>query len=169
MSVESRIRGNLGDLCKGSAKEGKELKLRAKGGSMGKSFGKWAKEEMAESAHKGKTARKKRLLGGSMGSIADAAVGAGKQLMASPEGQQLGAAAQSAGKAAMGLGNRGLGMVKDAARTAINSPAGRGIIAQGRGLANKVGLGSVADSIGGAASRFFKKGGSARHRNKCGR
>ena len=34
MSVESRIRGNLGDLCKGSAKEGKELKLRAKGGSM---------------------------------------------------------------------------------------------------------------------------------------
>jgi hypothetical protein len=169
MSVESRIRSNLGDLCKGSAKEDKELKLRANGGSMGKSFGKWAKEEMAESAHKGKTARKKRLLGGSMGNIANTAMGAGKQLMASPEAKQLGAAAETAGKAAMGIGNRGLGMVKDAARSAINSPAGRDIISQGRGLANKVGLGSVADNIGGAVSRFFKKGGSSRHRNKCGR
>lgn len=180
MSVESRIRRNLGDLCKGSAKEGKELKLRAKGGSMGKSFGKWAKEEMAESAHKGKAARKKRMLGGgmgrmasdamgTMGGIANAAVGAGKQLMASPEAQQLGAAAQSAGKAAMGLGNRGLGMVKDAARSAISSPVGRDLVSQGRGLAKKVGLGSVANTLGGAASRFFKNGGSARHRNKCGR
>jgi hypothetical protein len=174
MSAEDKIRHDLGSLCRGHSKT-KKLK---EGGHTGKSFKSWATEEMAETAHKSKGARKKRLFGGSMGqnvsNMANGVLNAGKQFMNSDAGKAVGNAASAVGNAAMGVASnpmvkaaadRGLSMARDA----VNSPTGRGIINQGRALANRAGLGGVADAIGGAAGKFFKKGGSARHRNKCGR
>jgi hypothetical protein len=174
MSAEDKIRHDLGSLCRGHSKT-KKLK---EGGPTGKSFKKWATEEMAETAHKSKGARKKRFFGGSMGknigNMASGVLNAGKQFMNSDAGRAVGNAASDAGNAAMGIArnpmvksvaDRGLSMARDA----VNSPAGRSVLNQGRALANRAGLGGVADAIGGAAGKFFKKGGSARHRNKCGR